>query len=243
MNDLNMGTITPSKVDKAFRYKRHAPGKGELPSRHRGYSATDVIRKRKRHNHDKDVSCVRQHQLVGWQGSGDESDYSVDGEAEKRGKGGKRQTEQQGKPGWMRSVFTFMSDFPTSPHLIFQWVQLGVNILLTSAFVYFAWSIFDTVRSDIRNANDAARAEILSRILSCQNQYTSNQCANNDRPALKAACEEWYECMSQDPDAVYKIKATVKQVAEIINEFSGAMHLRAWVCCSLSTKSYISNFN
>jgi hypothetical protein len=35
--------------------------------------------------------------------------------------------------------------------------------------------------------------------------------------------------MTQNPEAIMRVKVTAKQIAEIINEFADAMNLKAWV--------------
>ncbi|KAH0430857.1 nuclear envelope protein [Colletotrichum camelliae] len=226
--DMNMGTMTPSKVDKSFRYaktglqslKRHAPGKGEIPRGGRDYPA---IRKRKRHNMDRDVGgSVRFHDSQDWGSEDDSEDDSR--QPSQRSKGKKRNNRT-----WISNLFHTLEEHPNAPENLYRWIQLIVNCVLVSAFVFFCWSIVDTVRSDIRNANEVARQEIESRMAECRSEYQLNECAKKDRPALKAMCDEWYECMIQDPSAIMRVRVTVKQIAEILNEFAGAMQVKAWV--------------
>ncbi|WYZ39054.1 hypothetical protein EsH8_III_000968 [Colletotrichum jinshuiense] len=228
--DMNMGAMTPSKVDKSFRYgkaglqssKRHAPGKGEIPRGGREYPA---IRKRKRHNLDRDVGSVRYHGSQDW---GD-SEYDSAGDGSRstsaRGKGSKKKNGRS----WVSNLFHTLEEHPNAPENLYRWIQLLVNCIIVSAFVFFCWSILDTVRSDIRTANEAARLEIESRMAECRSEYQLNECSKKDRPALKAMCDEWYECMIQDPSAIMRVRVTVKQIAEILNEFAGAMQVKAWV--------------
>ncbi|OLN94063.1 Nucleus export protein brr6 [Colletotrichum chlorophyti] len=223
-----MGTMTPSKIDKSYRYgkaglqsaKRHAPGKGEIPRGGRDYPA---IRKRKRHNLDRDVGSIRYHGSQDWDDSQDDSDE--DG-SRPRGKGNKK---KENRRSWIANLFHTLEEHPNAPENLYRWIQLLVNCIIVSAFVFFCWSIVDTVRSDIRTANEAARLEIESRIAECRSEYQINDCAKKDRPALKAMCDEWLECMMQDASAIMRVRVTVKQIAEILNEFAGAMQVKAWV--------------
>ncbi|CCF41512.1 hypothetical protein CH063_11767 [Colletotrichum higginsianum] len=204
-----MGTITPSKVDKSFRY-----GKAGL-------------QKRKRHNLDKDVGSVRYHASQDWDDSQDDSDdYGSRLAAARGAKGSKKRKNGR---GWISNLFHTLEEHPNAPENLYRWIQLLVNCIIVSAFVFFCWSILDTVRSDIRTANDAARLEIENRMAECQTEYRLNECAKKDRPALKAMCDEWAECMIQDPSAIMRVRVTVKQIAEIMNEFAGAMQIKAWV--------------
>lgn len=230
--DMNMGTITPSKVNKNLRYgkaglqslKRHVPGKGEIPRSGRDYPA---IRKRKRHNMDRDVGSVRFHGSQDWDESEEDSDDSGSRSAGARGGKGSRKTKKN--RSWISNLFHTLEEHPNAPENLYRWIQLLINCAIVSGFVFVCWTMFDSVRSDIRNANDAARLDIENRITQCRTEYTLNECIKKDRPALKAMCDEWAECMIQDSSAIMRVRVTVKQIAEILNEFAGAMQMKAWV--------------
>jgi hypothetical protein len=125
-----------------------------------------------------------------------------------------------------------LDEHPNAPDNLYRWIQLLVNFFIVFIFVYIGWAVVDTVRSDIRTANEAARQELMSKMTECQTQYTMNECSKKDRPALRVMCDEWYECMIQNPEAIMRVKVTAKQIAEIINEFSETMNLKAWVFTS-----------
>ncbi|KAF7560446.1 hypothetical protein G7046_g3690 [Stylonectria norvegica] len=230
MSDVNMGgTTTPSRVDKSFRYgkspfpsKKAAPGRGEIRA-NRDFSVTDLVRKRKRRNLDKDVGSVVRHQNQGWEDSDADSDDSF-APRQNRSRSKKKKAPQ----GFFGSLFHMLDEHPNAPDNLYRWIQLLVNFFLVFIFAYIGWSIVDTVRSDIRHANESARLELMSKMTECQNQYTMNECSKKDRPALKAICDEWYDCMMQNPESIMRVKVTAKQIAEIINEFSEAMNLKAW---------------
>ncbi|KAL7948081.1 Di-sulfide bridge nucleocytoplasmic transport domain-containing protein [Trichoderma barbatum] len=245
MSDVTVGnSATPSKIDKNARYnrtspRRHAAGRGEIRplSRDSPRKELQVLRKRKRHNFDKDVSSVIKHLPPDWEGDLSDSDTSV---ASYRGPSpGKiaptplssSQQKHQRAPteGWFVSALGTMDRYPGAPDHIYRWLQLGLNCFMIGVVMFFGWSVFGAVRSDIRNANEMARMEIMSRISECQNHYTSNECTKRDRPALRALCDEWYDCMTQDSDAIMRVRVTIKQVAEVINEFADAMNLKAWI--------------
>ncbi|TEA10633.1 Nucleus export protein brr6 [Colletotrichum sidae] len=227
--DVGTNTMSPSKVDKSHRYgkaglqsaKRHVPGRGEIARGARDYPA---IRKRKRHNLDRDVGgSLRYHGSQDW-----DSECESERDAARprsRSKGGKKVYGRN----WISNLFHTLEEHPNAPENLYRWIQLLVNCILVSSFVFFCWAILDTVRTDIRNANEAARQEIESRMAECRSEYQLNECAKKDRPALKAMCDEWYECMIQDPTAIMRVRVTVKQIAEILNEFAGAMQVKAWV--------------
>ncbi|KAF4949109.1 hypothetical protein FGADI_9113 [Fusarium gaditjirri] len=228
MSDINMsGMTSPSKIDKSFRYsktpfssKKHTPGRGEIRAT-RDLSVSEFIRKRKRHNLDRDVSSITRHRWV-------ESDSDSEDSIAPRRTRGKKKATKEAQGGFLGSLLHMLDEHPNAPDNLYRWVKLIVNFFLVSVFVYIGWSIVSTVKTDIENANEMARIEIMGRITECQTQYSINGCAKNDRPALRVACEEWSECMTQNPEAIMRVKVTAKQIAEIINEFSEAMNLKAW---------------
>ncbi|KAF5719860.1 nucleus export BRL1 [Fusarium globosum] len=227
MSDINMnGMTSPSKIDKSFRYsktpfssKKHTPGRGEIRAT-RDLSVSEFIRKRKRHNLDRDVSSITRHR---WTESDSDSEDSI---APRRTRG--KKATKEAPRGFLGSLLHMLDEHPNAPDNLYRWVKLIVNFFLVSVFVYIGWSIVTTVKTDIENANEMARIEIMGKITECQTQYSINGCAKNDRPALRVACEEWSECMTQNPEAIMRVKVTAKQIAEIINEFSEAMNLKAW---------------
>ncbi|KAL6690654.1 Di-sulfide bridge nucleocytoplasmic transport domain-containing protein [Trichoderma pleuroticola] len=246
MSDATISNTTPTKIDKNTRYNRgspwrHATGKGEIRPLSRD-KELQVLRKRKRHNMDKDVSSVIRHLPRDWEGDVSDSETSmIDYRATSPSKvlsrpGSSSQQTHQMAPtlppseGWFLSALGTMDRYPGAPDHIYRWLQLGLNCFIMGIIMYFGWSVVDAVRSDVRNANEMARMEIMSRITECQNHYTSNQCAKRrDLPALRALCDDWYDCMSQDSDAIMRVRVTIKQIAEVINEFADAMNLKAWI--------------
>ncbi|RDA82573.1 hypothetical protein CP532_3066 [Ophiocordyceps camponoti-leonardi (nom. inval.)] len=204
-------SVAPLKIDKSSRYarsKKHAPGKGEIRGRR---DASIGMRKRKRHNNDGDVSSNRRYD------DHDGEDWRSDS-----------WSDRTGKQGAFESFFQALNKYPNTPDHMQRWMQFGANLVLVSVLTYVGWSVVSTVRSDIHKANDVARQELMSRMTECQTQYTMNECSKKDRPALRVMCDEWYDCMMQNPESILRVKVTAKQVAEIINEFSETMHLKAW---------------
>lgn len=259
MSDATVGNnTTPTKIDKASRYNRGSPrkyasGRGEIrPLRESPRKELQVLRKRKRHNFDRDVSSVVRHLPRDWEGDGSDSDMSMasyrgvsPGKMAPQPPSSSQQHKQKAPTppngeGWFVSALGTMDRYPGAPDHIYRWLQLGLNCFMIGIVMFFGWSVVEAVRSDIRNANEMARMEIMSRISECQNHYTSNECIKRDRPALRALCDEWYDCMTQDSDAIMRVRVTIKQVAEVINEFADAMNLKAWVSTSNMTLDGVS---
>lgn len=234
MSDVNMtGPISPGKVDKSLRYSRSPfvtkkAGRGEIRA-NRDLSVTDFMRKRKRHNLDKDVSSIVRHRGQGWD-SEDDSDGSV---VPRHSRSRSKKTKEQPK-GYVGSLFHMLDKHPNAPDNLYRWIQLLVNFFLVSIFVYIGYAIVDTVRTDIHNANEAARLELMGKMTECQNQYTMNRCSSDPVPAVRILCDKWYHCKMQNPESIMRVKVTAKQIAEIINEFTDAMNLKAWVCILLT---------
>lgn len=231
MSDITMsGLSSPTKIDKAFRYgkspfaiKKHTSGRGEIrPTR--DLSVSEIMRKRKRHNLDKDVSSIVRSR---WEESEAESDDSV---APKQHRSrGKRKAKEPPK-GFLGGLFHMLEEHPNAPENLYRWIKLLVNFFLVSTLVYIGWSVVDTVRTDLYNANEYARLEITGKIAECANHYSLNGCARKDRPpALDSMCDGWKTCMDQNPGSIMRVKVTMRQVAEIINEFSETMNMKAWV--------------
>lgn len=237
MCDVTMAApTTPSKIDKVSRYgkssfsKKHVSGKGEIRAlRDSSRMEIHALRKRKRHNYDKDVSSVARYMPQEWEEGESDSDENDD-------QYGRPQSRKRQANGWFGSILKAMEQHPNAPDNLSRWFRLGVNLFVLSVLTFFGWSIVEAVRSDIRNANEKAHTEIMSQITECQTNYKINGCQDNDRPALERMCSEWFECMTQNPESIMRVKVTAKQIAEIINEFAETMNLKAWVSLSLSRR-------
>ncbi|KAI9163723.1 Nucleus export protein BRL1 [Paramyrothecium foliicola] len=219
--DVNIGSaVTPSKVDKTIRYgrsgispKRHAPGRGEIRSR--AFALTDPTRKRKRHIYDRDVGSAALRQ---------QDNFDSDTEFERDPKG--KHASRQKSGGFLASIFHAINEYPHTPYNLSQWLGFSAICLILLSAGYVLWGIISAVQSDLYNANEAARLELVSRSTECREQYTLNECSRR-LPASRERCDEWYECMNQDPEAIMRIKVTVKQFADVINEFADSLSLKA----------------
>lgn len=245
VDSITGGSLMPLKIDKASRYgtagffsRKHAPGKGEIRA-HRDHSIG--MRKRKRRNHDRDVGSVTLHRHAQDSEAWD-SEFDTDNDGRSRSPTGLKQHQKQGRAkGALESFFYALNKYPNTPDHVQRWMQLGANLFLVSLLAYCGWSVVSTVRSDIYQANDLARQDLVSKIEDCQRNYRENECIKGDRPALRVKCAEWYDCMLQSPDSIMRVKVTAKQVAEIINEFSETMHLKAWVGSSCPCFDDVTN--
>jgi len=196
--------------------RSRTPGRGEIAR-----TSRDKVRKRKRLVGDRDVGSVRSR--LPHDSADSDSDWA-DGAAAK----GSR--KKHNGPGFVSRMFTAISDHPNLPGILIYWLQLGVNVFFVGVLFYAFWSAIAMFRGDIARSTEVARAALLQDMDACRRQYTTNRCAPGQRlPALDGACDTWELCMNQDPDAVLRSQVSVKNMAELLNEFVGTLHMKAWV--------------
>lgn len=232
------GTIMPSKIDKSLRYlksgpagRRHVPGRGEIKA-HRDPTSTDLRRRRKRFNHDKEVSSIVQHGSHGWHDDDSDSDDSAAGYSYGHGgriRSNKNKKNTQQPDTFIGSFFTVLEKYPDAPNNFRKWITVLLNVFIASIVTYWGWALVVAVRSDIQNTNERARTERMLEIQSCREEYNANGCETNIAPRLQEYCAKMYECMTQNPESIMRIKASVKQVAELINEFIETMNAKTLV--------------
>ncbi|KAK4247693.1 Di-sulfide bridge nucleocytoplasmic transport domain-containing protein [Corynascus novoguineensis] len=220
--DTRKPLATPSAGKTLFSktlLRNHASGRGEIP---RG--SRDKIRKRKRLNSDKDVGSVRSRLA---QDSDDlDSEFENDpGNGAKGSKGRKAASR-----GWFSSFLSSVSDHPSAPAILSKWLQLGVNLILTSLVLWAIFYVLFQIRSDLHHANEKARAALANERSICSENYIKNRCEprRNRAPALDGPCNEWAACMDQDDSAIMQVQISVRNVAEIINEFVGVLTFKTW---------------
>lgn len=201
----------------------HVSGKGEIP---RGkYGHLDKIRKRKRHNDDRDVATVR-HRIEAEVSGSDLDDADVVPRAVK-GDGRKKKM----KESWLGGFLASITANPTAPDILVSWLQFLLRGMVIVMAIYFVWIMFLSIKRDMNLARDQAISERLGNITLCQHHYHANRCdpASQRPPALQSKCEEWELCMHQDPNDVQSITLGVRQVVELLNELVSAMHYKTMV--------------
>ncbi len=229
-DDLGKMTITPHTANRTLfgksTLRSRTPGRGELPRGNR-----DKIRKRKRIQGDRDVGSVRPRLPH----ESDDSDSDWEGELVAAGSPDKRKGPKRGGKaaggGWFSGFLTAIGDHPSAPTILAKWLQLGINLLLVGVVLWVGLAILNTVRSDLTNATERARSEMLNQISQCERHYIANRCSPKaDRlPALAEDCDRWEACMNQDQDALMRVQISARNFAEIVNEFVGIISWKAWV--------------
>lgn len=218
--------ITPATANRTL-FGRKTPGKGEVPRGKLDLHQRDKVRKRKRQLGDKDVGSVRSrlpHDSV-------DSESDWDGhEARSRSPHKGRKEKEAPRPGWFRNFLGAMNDNPAVPLILSRWVQLSVNVFIIGVFMWLVWGFIAMMRADLNAATEAERAKLLAEMEACAHEYTKNRCAPKSErlPALAMVCDEWELCMNRDPTSVMRVQVSAKNVAHIINEFCGAVSLKAW---------------
>ncbi|KAK3996366.1 Di-sulfide bridge nucleocytoplasmic transport domain-containing protein [Cladorrhinum sp. PSN332] len=223
--------FTPSPTKSLFgktllRNHHQASGKGDLLR-----SGRDKIRKRKRLTNDRDVGSVRPR--LPHDSDDSDSDYEAalaqqltqESKAVKSSRRGKEETT-----GVIGGFLSTVSNHPSAPAILSRWLQFGINLMVVSFVLYAVFSVYAQIRYDLHHANEQARNELINRMNVCSEHFRRNGCAPkaNRPPALDAPCNEWEMCMNQDANAIKKMQVSVRNVAEILNEFVGVLTLKAW---------------
>lgn len=127
------------------------------------------------------------------------------------------------------SMFHMMEEHRTAPENLHRWIQLGINVFVGVTVCVAVMAVIHAVRSDVLALNEASRNELRIKKAACQDEYNANHCATTNAPAFKKMCSEWYDCMMQDENSIRRVRATMTEVAHIMNDFFGTLNLKAWV--------------
>ncbi|KAK4454731.1 hypothetical protein QBC34DRAFT_392464 [Podospora aff. communis PSN243] len=219
-DDFGKMTITPHSAGRVLFNKSalrsRTPGRGEVPRGNR-----DKVRKRKRLPGDRDVGSVRSRLPH----ASDDSDSDWEGTTELRS------PKKTAKPkGWLGSFLAVVSDHPSAPAILSKWLQLGVNLVLMSLVIIGMVYMFLQVRADLVSETEKARSDLVYKMSLCRDNFLKNGCAPkaNRAPALEIPCNEWETCMNQDPQSVMKVQLTVRNIGNVLNEFTDVMSFKTW---------------
>ncbi|KAL1894464.1 hypothetical protein Cpir12675_003641 [Ceratocystis pirilliformis] len=232
--DDSFATITPTKIDKRHRYVKSSrrPGRGEIPRAHREFSSMEIIRRRTRQVLDRDMGGSR-YRLGHYT---DASDYETEDDGRPMSSSSsssipQRRRDRPKTNSWMGGMLKAMEEHPNAPENFYKWIQVGFNMAIFSGVMVFCWQIIGAIKSDLDKANAAARANSINEVQECTTNYLENRCgqAGGPVPYLRDRCAEWDVCMQRDVDAVMSIRVVIREIAEIVNEFSGTMQFRSWL--------------
>lgn len=225
MDSIDMSSPeTPQRI----LYSEKRSGRGPISHVAALSFQKDRVRKRTRHDRDRDIGSTRSRLPGGC--DEDDSDYD-EYDQDKARRGRRRPTTQN--MGWLHYILGTVSANPDAPIVFSYYLQLFVDACLAGLLLWGVWGAFTTARGEVVYAAEKARAEKLAEIDLCSRNYLANKCAPlaSRLPALGPACDEWETCMNQDPNSVAGVKASAGQMAEVINAFTA----------QLSWKSIVSN--
>lgn len=201
---------TPAHVSASPRRS----GKGTLTRSTTFENPVDRVRKRPRNNRDRDIGSTRKRLPGGC--DEDDSDYETYAS---------RQSKHRTAPenmGWLYYILSTVSSNPEAP-IVFSWyLQVFVNAFFGGLLLWVAWGIISAVRGEVIYSSEKAKLNLLAEIEHCSKQYAANRCSPIAEriPAVEGLCNEWDQCMSQDPNSVAGVKASVSHLADIVNEFT-----------------------
>jgi hypothetical protein len=131
---------------------------------------------------------------------------------------------------WTFTFFEFLTAHPTLPHVLSFYAQLALNIFLIMGIMYLFYSFWATIRSDVDKKASIAAYEVISQISACAADYTKNFCDSKHRaPAMENACNNWANCMNQDPRNIGRARISAHAFAEIFNSFIEPISYKAMV--------------
>ncbi|KAG9254038.1 Di-sulfide bridge nucleocytoplasmic transport domain-containing protein [Emericellopsis atlantica] len=215
--DIHLSPVGPSRVDKATRYKKHAPGKGEIAS------GRDHGRRKK---YDKVPGYMRRSAEVTDDDDDDDSGAEYWRSGRSRSRRRPEKPAQSGNP--VGSLFSMMEQHHTAPENIHRWFWLGVNVFITCSALGIGIGLLHALQSDMNNLNEEAREVIRAQKSQCRQDYQLNRCNEGVGPLFQKTCDDLFQCMMKDPEAISKVKQMIKGTADILNEFFNGLSLQTW---------------
>ncbi|TGJ84663.1 hypothetical protein E0Z10_g4107 [Xylaria hypoxylon] len=217
--DLAHMTITPASMSKhRSLFAKKASGKGEISKTL--FPARDKVRKRKRHNADKDIGQYRLPYIQPDEGEGsdyesDESTFQPTRSPSKRRKG----------DGWFGSFLATLQRYPHAPSILGYWLNLGFSVASMTVTSWVTWILIGAVRKDFITIQTSVRHDILEEMGKCRAHFIDNKCSPRAQrlPAMAGLCEEWFACMNKNPDHLKRIQLGAKNIVEIVNEIVDTM--------------------
>lgn len=222
---------TPEQPEHSTAVVRRS-GKGPLPRATGLGFPNDRVRKRPRNSRDRDIAGTRARLPGGCdEDDSDEEPY----ESRRAGRNDGRHA------GWLHYILSTVSSNPTAPIILSYYVQFLVNFFLCGLVLWAAWGMVTAVRGEVIYSSEKAKQNLLAEIEFCSKQYAANRCSpiSERVPAVENMCNEWDQCMSQDPNSIAGVKASVSHLADIINEFTNRLSWKSIVgfctstCCLL----------
>jgi hypothetical protein len=210
-------------MKKAF--SPSASGRGEIARPNHSGAVEKQVKKRREKSIHRQVARKRRQSA---------SDTEDDSDLTRRKTSGSDQNNSTPKQHWLSSMFTFIAQHPTVPHILSFYAQLIFNIFLLGGCIYMIYCFWAAVQGDVDKKSHEAMADIMVEMAACAKSYRENRCDPSMRlPALETVCNNWDKCMNQDPTRVGRAKVSAHTFAEIFNSFVEPISWKAMVCFSL----------
>ena len=208
--------------------KLYSPGRGEVPRADHSNAMEKRVEKRRKREVDRRVARRRRHSMSD---SGDDSEHPAASSPRKTSNQHSQQgPDMQNKPHWLASLFTFIAQHPTVPHILSFYAQLLFNLFLLGGCAYLFYCFWSAVQGDVDKKSHEAMADIMAEMAACAEQYTANKCDRTTRvPAMETVCENWSKCMNRDPARVGRAKVSAHTFAEIFNSFVEPISYKAMI--------------
>lgn len=220
----------------------HSPGRGEVPRAEHSGTMEKRIEKRRKREIDRKFSRRRRHSVSD---SGDDSERPLTSPRKTSSQHQQAVPEAEKKQFWLTSLFTFIAQHPTVPHILSWYAQLAFNLFLLGGCAYLIYCFWSAVQGDVDKKSQEAMIDIMAEMAVCAEQYTQNRCDRNTRvPAMETVCENWSKCMNRDPARVGRAKVSAHTFAEIFNSFMEPISYKAmaFTCIMVFGCFAISNF-
>jgi hypothetical protein len=209
-------------VEKA-KNKMYSPGRGEIArSEH-----SNAIQKKRSAKHKRDVDRRvrrRRHSM-----SDPDEDDDRRSKSPRKRSGQKAPEEKQ--PHWISSLFTFIGQHPSVPHILSYYAQFLFNVFLLSCCGYLIYCFWSTVQADVDERAYEAMAEVLAEIGRCKTDYIKNHCdsVEHKAPIAETYCDQWKRCMERDYKKVGRARVSAHTFAQIFNSFVEPISWKAMI--------------
>ncbi|QPG75781.1 hypothetical protein FOA43_003142 [Brettanomyces nanus] len=109
-------------------------------------------------------------------------------------------------------------------------IQILLNALIFTCFILVILMCFLSVKRDVDHKVQTYVNDLIHQINGCRREYLRNNCAPEMRvPALESSCNEWENCMGQDPESVITSVAYFEVMAECMNAFFHNLSFRTLI--------------
>lgn len=146
------------------------------------------------------------------------------GQGQSQGQGQNQNTiTTQKKPKQAHSVLEFFKYLISDPQyaeniaILFQYLLNSLFVIVSLIMVGF---VILGIKKDVDTKISQYKSSLINEVNACKREYLRNNCSPEMRvPALEHKCNEWDNCMSQDPLSVITSVAYFEVIADCMNAF------------------------